>query len=111
MTQERDLLDVLWLVSEPKQINPRRRTAIGGESIGVWSADNTEMFYPAALAPTPSSTRWSKRRRESPSGASVKVGLCIHAGVFYEVAAASTGPTRRPSSSWRRRTRAARRSW
>lgn len=85
MTQERNLLDVLWLVSEPKQIIHAVGTAIGGESIGVWSADNTEMFFPAALGADTVVDAMAEAQARIAERASVKVGLCIHAGVFYEV--------------------------
>lgn len=85
MTQERDLLDVLWLVSEPKQIIHAVGTAVGGESIGVWSADNTEMFFPAAVGADAVIDAMAEAQARIAERASVKVGLCIHAGVFYEV--------------------------
>lgn len=85
MTQERDLLDVLWLVSVPKQIIHAVGSAIGGESIGVWSADNTEMFYPAALGADAVVDAMVEAQARIAERASVKVGLCIHSGVFYEV--------------------------
>src|SRR6187402_792191 len=46
MTTERDLLDVLCLISEPKQIVHSIGLEIGGRPIGLWVADNTQMFYP-----------------------------------------------------------------
>ena len=49
MTQERELLDVLWLVSEPMQLLYAAGTAVGGHAVGVWEADNTEMLYPRDL--------------------------------------------------------------
>lgn len=85
MTQERDLLDVLWLVSEPKQIIHAVGTAIGGESIGVWSADNTEMFYPAELGADAVVDAMVEAEARIAERASVRVGLCIHAGAFYEI--------------------------
>ena len=85
MTQERDLLDVLWLVSEPKQIIHAVGTAIGGVAIGVWSADNTEMFYPAALGADAVVDAMVEAQLRIAERATVKVGLCIHAGVFYEI--------------------------
>jgi hypothetical protein len=85
MTQERDLLDVLWLVSEPKQIIHAVGTAIGGESIGVWSADNTEMFYPESVGADAVVDAMVEAQARIAERASVKVGICIHAGVFYEV--------------------------
>jgi hypothetical protein len=85
MTQERDLLEVLWLVSEPKQIIHAVGKSIGGEAIGVWSADNTEMFYPAALGADAVVDAMVEAQMRIAERASVKVGLCIHAGVFYEI--------------------------
>jgi hypothetical protein len=85
MTQERDLLDVLWLVSEPKQIIHAVGTAIGGEDIGVWPADNTEMFYPAAVGADAVVDAMVEAQARIAERASVKVGLCIHPGVFYEI--------------------------
>jgi hypothetical protein len=85
MTQERDLLEVLWLVSEPKQILHAVGTAVGGHSVGVWEADNTEMFYPAAIAADDVVDAMLEAQARSAERASVKVGLCLHAGVYYEI--------------------------
>ncbi|MDB5216995.1 MAG: hypothetical protein JWO86_4922 [Myxococcaceae bacterium] len=85
MTQERDLLDVLWLVSEPKQIIHAVGTSIGGEAIGVWSADNTEMFYPVMLGADAVVDAMVEAQMRIAERAQVKVGLCVHAGVFYEI--------------------------
>src|SRR5262245_57637505 len=46
MTEEMDLLDVLGLVSRPKEIVHALGTEVGGRAIGTWVADNTEMHYP-----------------------------------------------------------------
>lgn len=85
MTQERDLLEVLWLVSEPKQIIHAVGKSIGGEAIGVWSADNTEMFYAEPLGADAVVGAMVEAQVRIAERASVKVGLCIHAGVFYEI--------------------------
>lgn len=39
------LIEVMKLVSEPKEIIYAYGTAIGGKAVGVWAADNTQMFY------------------------------------------------------------------
>src|SRR5437016_2802156 len=45
LCRERSLLEVLRLVSRPKEIIHSHGTAAGGEAVGIWAADNSEMFY------------------------------------------------------------------
>ena len=85
MTQERELLDVLWLVSEPMQILYAVGTAIGGHSVGVWEADNTEMLYPAGLSVDTIVDAMLEAQARIAEHTTVKVGMCVHAGVFYEI--------------------------
>lgn len=85
MTQERELLDVLWLVSEPMQTLYAVGTAIGGRSVGVWEADNTEMLYPPGLAVDTIVDAMLEAQARIAERTNVKVGLCIHSGVFYEI--------------------------
>lgn len=85
MTQERDLLEVLWLVSEPKQILHAVGRAIGGHAVGVWEADNTEMLYPNDIAADAVVDAMLEAQARIAERASVKVGLCVHRGVFYEI--------------------------
>ena len=46
MTYEREPLEVMALINEPKELLHHFGVAIGGQAMGVWVADNTEMFYP-----------------------------------------------------------------
>lgn len=85
MTQERDLLDVLWLVSEPMQIVYAVGAAIGGHAVGVWEADNTEMLYPPEIAASAVVDAMLEAQARIKERTSVRVGLCIHSGVFYEI--------------------------
>ena len=85
MTQERELLDVLWLVSEPMQILYAVGTAIGGHSIGVWEADNTEMLYPPQLSADAIVDAMLEAQARIAERTKVKVGICVHTGVFYEI--------------------------
>jgi hypothetical protein len=85
MTQERQLLDVLWLVSEPMQILYAVGTAIGGQAVGVWEADNTEMLYPSTLPVGTVVDAMLEAQARIKERAAVKVGLCLHVGVFYEI--------------------------
>src|SRR4051794_27385596 len=51
MTQAMDLLDVLSVISGPKEIVHALGREIGGRAIGTWVADNSEMLYPAGIDP------------------------------------------------------------
>ncbi|QRN93414.1 hypothetical protein JRI60_29995 [Archangium violaceum] len=52
LTQRYTLAQVMKLVSEPKEVLHSYGTAIGGEAIGIWAADNSQMFFPEAIAPS-----------------------------------------------------------
>src|SRR5262245_31757159 len=49
LTRELDLLDVLRLISRPKEILHAVGVAVGGRAVGRWVADNTEMYYSTAV--------------------------------------------------------------
>lgn len=51
LTQRRTLPEVLKLVSEPKELLHAFGKAIGGQAIGVWAADNAQMFFPSPIEP------------------------------------------------------------
>src|SRR4051794_14786120 len=85
MTQERELLDVLWLVSEPMQILYAVGSAVVGRAVGVWEADNTEMIYPASLPADTLVDAMLEAQARIAERTKVRVGLCVHRGVFYEI--------------------------
>lgn len=45
LTRARSVIEILALLNQPKEIVHACGAAIGGEAIGVWAADNTEMVY------------------------------------------------------------------
>jgi len=85
LSQQRDLLDVVWMVAQPKQILHGIGTAIGGEAIGIWVADNTEMFYPASIPVDDVVAAMIETQARIAERASVMIGICLHTGVFYEI--------------------------
>jgi len=85
LTEERDLLDVLALVSAPKQIVHGVGVAVGGRPIGVWTADNTEMFYPATVAAGLVVDAMAEAQTRIAAGGPLRIGMCIHRGEFFEV--------------------------
>ena len=85
LTKERDLLDVLAMISEPKQILHAIGVEIGGRPIGTWVADNTQVFYPPALPAATVVAAMSEAEQRIACELSIGVGMCIHRGTFYEL--------------------------
>src|ERR1044071_1724090 len=50
LTESKELVEVISLISRPKEIVHALGVEVGGRPIGVWIADNTEMYYPAKVA-------------------------------------------------------------
>ena len=46
LSREKDLLEVLKIVSDPKEIVYGMGRHVGGEGVARWVADNTQMFFP-----------------------------------------------------------------
>ena len=85
LTEHADLVDVLAMVSKPKEILHALGDEVGGRAIGTWVADNTQMFYPPSVAmETVVSAMFEAQARISAT-CQVRVGLCAHQGAFYEI--------------------------
>ena len=85
LTKERDLLEVLALISEPKQILHAFAVEIGGRPIGTWVADNTQACYPRTVeAPAILSAMFEAGRRVT-CELTIGVGMCVHEGTFYDL--------------------------
>jgi len=85
MTTERDLLDVLCLISEPKQIVHSIGLEIGGRPIGLWVADNTQMLYPPSVSEAAVvDAMWEAEHRIA-CQLPVAIGMCVHRGTFIEL--------------------------
>ncbi|HRI71224.1 MAG TPA: hypothetical protein PK156_43625, partial [Polyangium sp.] len=77
LTQRRTLPEVLKLISEPKEILHALGKAIGGQAIGVWVADNAQMFFPENIDPVlvvEQMLAVQQRGKSLP----VKIGIAIH---------------------------------
>ncbi|MBI2822350.1 MAG: hypothetical protein HYX74_09005 [Acidobacteria bacterium] len=72
-----DLLDVLFLISRPKAVLYAFGREIGGRAIGTWVADNTEMFYPAALEMDTIVDAMSEAQFRIAERLPVGIGLCM----------------------------------
>jgi len=85
LTEARDLLDVMALISRPKEVVHGLGTAIGGRPIGVWVADNTEMFYPAAVDAGLVLDAMLEARARITATIPIGIGMCLHTGCFFEI--------------------------
>jgi class 3 adenylate cyclase len=85
LTKERDLLDVLALISEPKQILHAFAVEIGGRPIGTWVADNTQAFYPRTIEAGSILAAMFEAGRRVTCELTIGVGMCAHEGTFYEL--------------------------
>jgi len=85
LTHEMDLLDVLRLISRPKEIIHALGTGIGGQAVGRWVADNTEMYYPAPVGVGVVVDAMSEAQFRISGASRVAVGMCVHPGLFYQI--------------------------
>lgn len=85
LSKERPLLEVLRLVQEPKETIHAYGKAIGGEAVGVWAADNTQMFYPETVNPADVVTAMAAALGEN-SAQEVRIGMAAHTGTFLKLA-------------------------
>lgn len=83
LSAERGLMEILAIIDQPKAIVHRLGRAIGGESVGVWAADNTEMFYPAHVAAADLLSALLTVQDEVTRACAIKIGLGAHFGDFY----------------------------
>jgi hypothetical protein len=84
LSKELPLLQVMKIVSYPKDIVYKHGSAIGGKAIGIWAADNTEMFYDKSISPTEIFSAMQKVQEEL-ADFELKIGMAIHYGKFYSL--------------------------
>jgi class 3 adenylate cyclase len=83
LTAERGLMEILAIIDQPKSIVHDFGLAIGGESVGIWAADNTQMFYPAAVPAERLLAALLAVQYEVGRRCAIKIGLAAHFGDFY----------------------------
>lgn len=92
LSRERTLIDILAMLSTPKELIYAHGRAIGGRSIGVWAADNTQMFYDASIPAERVVSMLLTVMQRIGIECEVGVGMAAHAGRFYEMSGAVYGP-------------------
>ncbi|MCC7432911.1 adenylate/guanylate cyclase domain-containing protein [Candidatus Peregrinibacteria bacterium] len=83
LTAQKSLLEVMRIVSQPKEIIYGIGRQIGGRGIGVWAADNTQMFYQDIGIDELLEAMIAAQKQVSLGP--LKVGMGIHHGVYWEI--------------------------
>ena len=85
MTHQRGLMEILAIINQPKEIVHGLGVVTGGEAIGIWAADNTQMFYPQTVAAEALLAMLLAVQDEVAARCLIKVGLGAHFGEFYKL--------------------------
>ncbi len=85
LTQRLPLAAVLKLVSEPKEILYALARAVGAEPIGVWTADNAQLFFDESIAPSTVLEQLIEAQRTIATRA-VQIGIGVHVARCYRIA-------------------------
>jgi adenylate/guanylate cyclase family protein len=92
LTRERPLVEILMMVSRPKELVHAWGSAIGGRALGVWAADNTQMFYGESVDADRVVGMLLAVLDQVREECEVQIGLCAHHGQFFELAGGVYGP-------------------
>ena len=90
--RERPLIEILAMLSQPKEIIHSLGKAIGGRAIGVWAADNTEMFYGGDISAENVVAMLRTAMERIARECELRIGMAAHAGEFYELSGGVYGP-------------------
>lgn len=85
MSVDMDIIEVMSLVSEPKEVIHAYGASVGGSAVGVWAADNTQMLYPENIDACEILKTVVSARDYIKKNCKVQVGFAIHYGEFYKV--------------------------
>jgi len=83
LTKQKGLLEILAIINQPKKIVYGYGKAIGGESVGIWAADNTQMFYADDLSASTLLSTLLTVQDAIAQSCQIKIGFGAHYGSFY----------------------------
>lgn len=83
LTRARGLIEILAMINRPKEIVHAWGTAAGGAAVGLWAADNTEMFYPPCVKPETILSMLLSVMVEIQANCEVWIGAAVHWGQFF----------------------------
>jgi class 3 adenylate cyclase len=84
LSRQRPLLEVIHLISQPKEVIFQYGKAAGGEPVGIWVADNTQMFYKENINSKTVVEAMIAAQHEI-TKLTVQVGIGLHRGTFWEI--------------------------
>ncbi|AFZ24408.1 family 3 adenylate cyclase [Cylindrospermum stagnale PCC 7417] len=85
LTKQKGLLEILAIINQPKEILYGFGIALGGYGVGIWAADNTQMFYPASVNPETLLSALLTIQREISKNCQIQIGIGAHYGDFYYI--------------------------
>ena len=86
LTQQKGLLEILAIISQPKTIVYGMGKAIGGEGVGIWAADNTQMFYPDSVDAATLVSSLLTVQDEIAKKCQIKIGFGAHFAQYFHLA-------------------------
>ena len=92
LSRERPLVEILAMISRPKEVVHGWGTAIGGRALGVWAADNTQMFYPPNIEAARVVGAMLSVTDQVAKECEVAIGLAAHEGAFFYLGGGVYGP-------------------
>lgn len=85
LTHQRGLMEILAIINQPKELIHGLGVASGGEAIGIWAADNTQMFYPHTTTAESLLSMLLAVQDAVADRCRIAVGLGAHYGEFYRI--------------------------
>ncbi|HAG79614.1 MAG TPA: family 3 adenylate cyclase [Cyanobacteria bacterium UBA12227] len=85
LTKQKGLLEILAIINQPKEIVYAYGTAIGGQGVGIWAADNTQMFYPESVSADTLISALLTMQDEIMQRCQIRIGLGANYGEFYSL--------------------------
>lgn len=79
------LLEVLALIDRPKRVLHAYGTGAGGRAVGVWAADNAQMFHPAATDAGVLLSALLAAQDEIGRTCRIRIGVGVHLGGYYDL--------------------------
>lgn len=92
LTRERPLVEILAMVNRPKELVHAWGKAVGGRALGIWAADNTQMYYAADLAAGRVLAMLLAMMDQVRAECEVQIGVCAHSGRYFDLAGGIYGP-------------------
>lgn len=86
LSRLRGLIEILALINRSKELVHAWGTAAGGAAVGVWAADNTQMFYPSSTPAAAVLSMLLSLMNDIASNCEVLIGAAVHRGRFFLLA-------------------------